>query len=284
MSRQTLLVLALGLPLAVSVAQAETPLERGAYLMNSIVACGNCHTPQTPNGPQTGMELAGQKVLDDPGLLAWAPNITPDGETGVGDWTDEQLVRAIREGVRPDGSLIGPPMPFHYYRQISDSDVSAIVAYLRTVPAVKNETPKSEYGFPLPPSYGPPVANVPDVPRDDRLRYGEYLVGALGHCFECHSPLVNGQPDVEHQLGAGGLVLNGPWGTVVSPNITPHPEDGIAHYSDEEVKTAISKGLRPDGSRLSPPMGYHYYANILPEDLDAIVAYLRTIPPKPFPK
>jgi len=283
MPNRCLLAMALGLSLA-APAGAETRLERGRYLMESIVACGNCHTPQTPTGPEAGMELAGQKVLDDPGLLAWAPNVTPDRETGVGAWTDDELIKAIREGVRPDGSIIGPPMPFHFYRQMSDTDVRAIVAYLRTVPPVKNETPKSKYAFPLPPSYGPPVGHVPDVPRDDKLAYGAYLAGALGHCFECHSPLVDGKPDVEQQMGAGGMVLNGPWGTVVTPNITPGPDSVIAHYTDEELKTAISKGVRPDGGRLSPPMAFHYYASITPEDLDAIVAYLRTIPPKPSPK
>lgn len=278
-----MLAMALGLSL-VAPAEAETPLERGRYLMQSIVACGNCHTPQTPNGPEPGKEFAGQKVMDDPGLLAWAPNITPDKETGVGAWTDDELIKAIREGARPDGTIIGPPMPFHFYRQMSDSDVKAIVAYLRTVPPVRNETPPSKYAFPLPPSYGPPLGEVPDAPRDDKPRYGAYLVGALGHCFECHSPLVDGKPDVENQMGAGGMALNGPWGTVVTPNITPHPDSAISHYTDDELKTAISKGLRPDGGRLSPPMGYRYYANLKPEDIDAIIAYLRTIQPKPLPK
>lgn len=283
MKRHACLALSLGLCIIAPSAMAETPLERGRYLVESIVACGNCHTPQTPEGPQAGMELAGQMVLNDPGFKAIAPNITPDPETGIGNWSDEELIHAIREGKRPDGTIIGPPMPFGFYRQMSDTDVKAIVAYLRTVPPVKNQMPKSEYGFPLPGSYGPPVGEVPDVPRSNTLAYGAYLAGPLGHCLECHSPIVNGKPDVENQLGAGGMQINGPWGTVVSANITPHA-DGISRYSDAEVKRLITKGERPDGGKLSPPMAFGYYAKIRNADLNALVAYLRTLPPKPFPK
>lgn len=265
-------------------AGAETLLERGDYLMRSITACGNCHTPQTPNGPAPGMELAGQLVVQDEAFTAYAPNITQDRETGIGAWTDEQIVTAIREGLRPDGSLIGPPMPFGLYRQMSDRDVRAIVAYLRTVEPVENSLPKSVYNIPLPPNYGPPVGQVPEVPRDDAFAYGAYLAGPLGHCIECHTPFVRGRPDFENQLGAGGFQFPGPWGVSVSANITPHPEDGIAGYSNAELKRVISIGMRPDGSRLMPPMGIAYYRNISDADLRAIVAYLRALEPIPFPE
>ncbi len=124
---------------------AQTPLERGRYLMQAVAACGNCHTPQDRNGPKPGMELAGGLPFDEPGFKAYASNITPDPETGIGRWTDAQIVIAIREGKRPDGSLIGPPMPFEQYRGISDRDVAAIVAHLRSVPPVKNAVRKSDY-------------------------------------------------------------------------------------------------------------------------------------------
>lgn len=266
-------------------AAAETPLERGTYLMKSIVACGNCHTMQGPEGP-VGAELAGMTVpLEEPGLFkAFPDNITPDEETGIGSWTDEQIIRAIREGIRPDGTLIGPPMPIEQYRKMSDSDVQAIVAYLRSVPAVKNEIPDSEYSIPLPPAYGPPVESVPDVARDDEVAYGGYLAGALGHCVECHTPMVGPAFDYENQLGRGGMEFHGPWGTSVSRNITPHPEDGLGAWSDEEIKRAITTGVSRDGTRLMPPMAFHYYANISDADLDAIIAYLRSIPPLPDAK
>lgn len=261
--------------------RAETLLERGTYLMRSVVACGNCHTQQTPQGPVPDMELAGGQVIDAPGVFsAVAPNITPDPETGIGNWTDDEIVAAIREGRRPDGSIIGPPMPIGLYRGMSDRDVNAIVAYLRAVKPVKNAVAKSTYHIPLPPSYGPPVEAVAEVPRDDKVRYGAYLAGPLGHCIECHTPLKDGHPDFENQLGAGGFEFTGPWGVTYSANITPDPEAGIGRYSDQDIKNAITKGVRPDGTRLNPPMGFFYYKNISEADLDAIVAYLRSLPPK----
>jgi mono/diheme cytochrome c family protein len=216
-------------------------------------------------------------------MTAYAPNITQDKETGIGAWTDAQIVTAIRDGKRPDGSLIGPPMPFGLYRRISDTDVAAIVAYLRTVKPVRNKVPKSAYDIPLPPAWGPSVGRVADVPRDDKVVYGAYLAGPLGHCIECHTPMVKGHFDYESQLGAGGFQFPGPWGVSVSPNITPHG-DGVAGYTDAQLKKIITTGIRPDGSRLMPPMGVGYYRNISAPDLDAIIAYLRTLKPVPSPE
>lgn len=257
--------------------RAETLLERGTYLMEGIVACGNCHTPQGPDGPLPGMDLAGGMLFDLEGMTAYSANITPDVETGIGGWSDAEIITAIREGRRPDGSVIGPPMPFSLYRGISDSDARAIVAYIRAQQPVKNVVPKSTYAFPLPPAYGPPVESVAEVPRDDKVAYGAYLAGPLGHCVECHSPMGPQGPDWENQLGAGGFEFPGPWGVSVSPNITPA---GLAEWSDAAIKTAITRGLRPDGSRLLPPMPVTYYARMTEADLDALVAYLRSLPEK----
>ncbi|MBL8384732.1 MAG: c-type cytochrome [Burkholderiales bacterium] len=260
----------------VGPAQGETRVERGRYLTESIVACGNCHTPQGPDGPLPGMALAGGLKIEDKPFTAYASNITPDKATGIGRWTDAQIIAAIREGRRPDGSIIGPPMPIGLYRDLSDSDVRAIVAYLRTVKPVRNQVQKSAYRMPLPPSYGPPVGKVPDVPRADKVAYGRYLAGPAGHCVECHSPPgPNGAPDLANKLGAGGFSFYGPWGTSVSTNITPA---GIGRLSDAELKKVITTGVRPDGSRLKPPMGVSYYARMRSEDLDAVVAYLRSLP------
>ena len=101
-------------------AQAETLLERGTYLMKSVVACGNCHTAK--GGPMAQHELAGGFQIKEGPIDAMTPNLTPDKETGIGNWTDAQLMVAIRDGKRPDGSLIGPPMPYHMYRGLSDRD------------------------------------------------------------------------------------------------------------------------------------------------------------------
>lgn len=258
------------------VANAETPLERGTYLMESVVACGNCHTPKGPTGDIPGMELAGMAPMEKtPGFDANAPNITPDRETGIGSWTDEQIIASIREGKRPDGSIIGPPMPIGLYRGMSDADVRAIVAYLRQVKPIRNEIPPSVYRIPLPPTYGPPVVTVTAPAPDDQLAYGAYLAGPLAHCTECHSLTEKG-PDFENNLGGGGYEFHGPWGVSVASNITP---TGISDRTDDEIRAMITTGTRPDGSRMLPPMAYPYYAKIKPADLDAIIAYLRTLKP-----
>ncbi|MCA8881019.1 MAG: c-type cytochrome [Rhodobacteraceae bacterium] len=256
---------------------AETPAERGEYLVQGPMGCGNCHTPKGPDGPIPGMDLAGFLVIDDQGIKAYAKNITPGGE--VAGWSDAELARAIREGIRPDGSLIGPPMPFSFYKDISDSDLAAIVAYLRTVPAVENTVPDSVYGFPLPPAYGPPIKSVPDVPRGETVEYGHYLV-SLAHCLECHTPMGPQGPALDTDLGRGGFVFRGPWGEVTAPNITSS-EDGIADLTDDQLKTIITKGIAPDGSKMSPPMPYPYLARMTPEDLNAVILYIRTLPPLP---
>jgi mono/diheme cytochrome c family protein len=263
----------------IATAWAETPLERGTYLMSSIVACGNCHTPQTPEGPVAGKELAGGTPFREAFGVAYAANITPDPETGIGKWTDQQIITAIREGKRPDGTTIGPPMPIALYRNMADSDIQAIVAYLRAVPPVSNKIAKSEYKMQLPPAYGPAItAPVSAPPASDKVAYGGYLAGPLGHCIECHSsPGPHGAPDFVNNLGAGGMTFHGPWGESVSRNITP---TNLANWSDDDIKSAITTGRRPDGERLKPPMAYRYYSKIAANDLDAIVAYLRSLKAK----
>jgi mono/diheme cytochrome c family protein len=122
---------------------------------------------------------------------------------------------------------------------------------------------------------------VPDVARDDAVAYGAYLAGPLGHCIECHTLLVEGQPDFAHRLGAGGNRFHGPWGVSVSRNITPDPATGIGNLTDDQIKRAITQGIGADGSPLRPPMGFPYYTNLRTADLDALVAYLRSLPPLP---
>jgi mono/diheme cytochrome c family protein len=116
------------------------------------------------------------------------------------------------------------------------------------------------------------------VSKADPVTYGAYLAGPLGHCIECHSaPNDKGQPDIENQLGGGGMAFHGPWGTSVSSNITP---TGLSGWTDRQIIDAITKGVRPDGSRLMPPMAIAYYAGLSDAELTAIVAYLRSLPPK----
>jgi mono/diheme cytochrome c family protein len=264
-----------------AAAQDKKLLERGTYLMDSIVACGNCHVQRGEKGrplPEKG--LSGGMVFDEEPFKAYASNITPDPETGIGKWTDAQLAKAIREGIRPDGTVIGPPMPIAFYRGISDDDLRAIVAYLRAQPPVKNAVPKSEYKIKLPPNYGPPVKNVKAPSRKDEVKYGQYLAGPLGHCMECHTPWVKGHADMS-KVGAGGNPFRGPWGVAVSRNLTPH-ESGLKGWSDAEIERAIRDGVGKDGKPLKPPMAYGWYKNISAPDMKALIAYLRSLKPLPL--
>jgi hypothetical protein len=231
-----------------------------------------------PEGFVADQELAGRVVEDSEPFLAIAPNLTPAG--AIAGWPDAELARAIREGIRPDGSLIGPPMPFSMYRSLSDGDLGAIVAFLRTLPAVENDPGTSEYRIPLPPAYGPPVESVAEVPQGVAVEYGAYLAGPVAHCMECHTPMGPQGPMLDTALGQGGFEFHGPWGVSVAGNLTAHA-DGLAGYSDDEVKAMIVQGMRPDGSQMLPPMPYGFLAGMTPEDLDAIVMYLRSLPPLP---
>lgn len=261
---------------AAASASADATLDRGRYLVESIAACGNCHTPVGPNGPDESRRLAGGVVFDEGVFRAVSGNITPDPATGIGKWSDAEIARAIREGVRPDGSLIGPPMPYPLYHGIADDDLVAIVAYLRTVPPVVNETEPSVYNIPLPPAWTAPIASVPAPDPADQVAVGAYLAGPIAHCLECHTPMgENGQRDSEHRLGAGGAEFKGPWGISVAANLTPA---GLGDWSDAEIEKAIRDGVSRDGRKLMLPMGFAFYRNISKPDMAAIIAYLRTLP------
>ena len=264
---------------AVPSVSAQTAAERGRYLVEVLGACGNCHTPKGPQGDVPGLHLAGGFQLDD-SVGTWiTPNITPDPETGIGRWTDTEVIRAIREGRGRDGKTLGPPMPFDLYRRLADSDVNAMVAYLRTVAPVRNAVARSRYTIPLPASYGPPVGVVSDPPRHDLVKYGEYLAGPVAHCMECHTPfLPEGRPDTT-RMGAGGFSFHGPWGASYSANLTPDPDTGLGNWKDGEIIASLY-GVRRGGGRVLPPMPTQYYAQGIAEgDLRAMIAYLRSLPP-----
>lgn len=259
-------------------ALAEGNVARGEYLVRGPMGCGNCHTPIGPNGFEMDKELTGRLVDDNEAFTAFAPNITPAG--AVSGWSDADLGRAIREGIRPDGSLIGPPMPFAMYRGLSDEDLASVVAFLRTIPAVPSEVPKSVYRMPLPPAWGPPVDSVAAIPQGVTVEYGAYLAGPVAHCMECHTPMGPQGPLLDTALGQGGFEFHGPWGVSIAANLTSHA-DGLAGYSDAELAAMITKGLRPDGSQMLPPMPYGYLSALTPDDLAALILYLRSLPPLP---
>ena len=280
---------------------AEPSVERGEYLVRGPAACGSCHTPMGPLtndkndrrvGPIPGMELAGQVETEPFGQVTMT-NLTPGGP--IASWTDEEVIQAIREGIRPDGSLVGFPMLIPTYRHLSDNDVKSIVLFLRSLPAVENDLPPSKYNMPLPKSYGPPVGHVPDISERNKVEYGAYLAGPVAHCTLCHTSW--GEEDKEIMkffmnppdynglmtlpgLGQGGMVMKGPWGMAIAANITSHPT-ALGRYTDEEVKKMITQGIHPSGMKLMPCMPYENYALMTDEDLDALIAYLRTIPPHP---
>jgi mono/diheme cytochrome c family protein len=264
---------------------AETPRERGSYLVNTIGACGNCHTPRDAAGrPDMTKQLAGGFEFDDPGVgHIVGPNITPDKDTGIGDWTEAQIVTALRDGRRPDGSIIGPPMPVPVYRRLSDGDAAAIAAYLKSLKPVRRAVARTQYKIPLPPAYGPPVEHVDAPPQQDLVAYGGYLAGPVGHCVLCHTPPGGGGPFDMSLAYQGGRELpdfGNPGGVTVSRNITAGSEHGVGDWSDAQIKRAITIGIRADGTRLSPTMPFWAYAKMRPRDLDAIVAFLRTLKPK----
>lgn len=269
-------ILSTGLLFA-SGAAAETLLERGAYLVQGPMACGNCHTPKGPNGPIVDREMGGGFVITTPAFEAHVPNISPGSR--VAQWSDAELALAIREGIRPDGTLIRPPMAIELYRQISDRDLAAVVAYLRSLPAITGTVPESTYNVPVPTSYGPPVGAIPDIPHEVSVEYGKYLV-TVAHCMECHTPIGPEGHLYETDLGRGGREFTGPWGVSVSSNLT-NSADGLADYSENEIIAMITTGKRPDGSAMLPPMPYGFLAKTTPEDMAAILAYLRTVPALP---
>lgn len=256
-------------------------LMRGKYLMEGVVACANCHIARNDKGePLYDKGLSGGMLFDDAAFKAYAPNITPDPETGIGKWTDAQLAKAIREGIRPDGRLIGPPMPVPFYRNLSDADLAAIIAYLKAQPPVKHVVAKSTYHIPLPPNYGPPVEHVIAPAQASTRQYGEYLAN-IGHCMDCHTPRGKNGMLIMSRLGAGGQVIKWPGGSeAVTPNLTPD-ESGLKSWSDAQIERAIREGIDKNGIHLRRIMAFDWYKNIDAQDMSALIAYLRSLKPQP---
>jgi mono/diheme cytochrome c family protein len=263
-------------------ARGETPLEHGRYLVEGVLTCGNCHTPRGPGGVlDKSKAYAGSPApqIDTPEWSAHPTNITPDPETGIGKWSPKQIEKTLRTGKRPNGQQLAPLMPYIFYKIMTPKDMAAVVAYIRSQAPVSNKVAPNVYKVKkLTISSPPPGAEkpMPESAMKDPVKRGFYLV-TIGHCMECHTPLVRGKRDW-NALGTGGEKFEGPWGVTVSRNITQHKEIGIGAWSDDEIKRAITQGVRKDGTRLRPPMGFDWYARMSPEDLDAIVKYLRTVP------
>ena len=270
---------------------AESPTARGAYLVDTIMACGNCHTPRDGDGkPIAERALSGGLTFNTPAFVTTAPNITPDKETGIGSWSDAEIKRALIEGSRPDhGRLAGVPlaaiMPANFYKALLPDDLDAIIAYLRSVKPIRNEVPDPVYKVPVRRDPYPDAdAGFNKAMLADPVGRGAYLV-TIGHCMECHSAWSRGVSDFKAGLGRGGRTFppreGSPQGASgsVAANITSHPTAGIGGWTDAEIARAITHGIGRDGRPLTQPMAYGYYAALKPADLADIVAYLRTVPP-----
>jgi mono/diheme cytochrome c family protein len=259
-------------------------LTRGEYLTRAVLGCVDCHSEHDWNAPG-GAVLPGREgsggifpVEGLPGRLV-AVNITSDRETGIGTWSDDQLARAIREGIGRDGRALFPLMPYPNFRRLPDEDLAAVIVFIRSLPAIRNPLPQTEISFPVkylirsvPEPLSGPVP-PPDISSPEKR--GEYLA-TLASCTDCHTPIVRGQADPNKFL-AGGQVFKGPWGEVTSANITPH-KTGISYYNEKIFLEALRTGSVM-GRPLNPIMPWDAYRRMTDEDLKAIYAYLRTVKP-----
>jgi mono/diheme cytochrome c family protein len=215
---------------------------------------------------------------DLPGRIV-ASNITPDPETGAGNWTDDQLARAIREGIGHDGRALFPMMPYTSLRHMSDEDLASLVVYIRSLPPVRHELPSTEIIFPV--KYlirtvpEPVTARVDSPDRTDPVKWGQYLV-TIASCSECHTPQARGVavPGLEY---GGGFTLEGPWGAAASSNITPDAS-GISYYDEALFVQAMRTGY-VKARKLNSIMPFEEFGKLTDDDLKAMFAYLRTLKP-----
>jgi mono/diheme cytochrome c family protein len=262
-------------------ASAQSALvKRGDYLVNGILTCGNCHSPKGPPAAVKGKDFSGGLSWDEPPFKVTAPNITPDKDTGIGKWSNADIEKLLRKGVKPDGAPVAMIMPSDFYEIMTERDMKAVIAYLRTLKPVKNKVADPVYKMPQVHHPFPGGEKPYTEPLlKDKLRKGFYLA-TIAHCLECHTPMGPRGREFATKLGAGGFEFKGPWGVSVSRNITSSKTKGIGAWTDAQIKRAITKGISKDGSKLKPPMDFHAYAKLTAGDLDAVVAYLRTVPAK----
>ena len=281
-----------GPPLDLKITSTPDKIERGKYLANHVMICMDCHSTRDWRyfaGPMTGDSLGmGGEVFDQsmgfPGSIH-AANITP---SGIGDWTDGEVFRAVTTGVRKNGKPIFPVMPYHNYGKVDPEDIQAIIAYVRSLPAIEHKVPESSYDFPM----NFIINTIPEKPQpakrpspSDRLAYGKYMVTSAS-CGECHTPFDKGQFDTTKFL-AGGRTFGLPGGDVTSANLTPDKETGIGNLSKEEFLTRFTSyrdsayahrqiDFMKDFATVMP---WSVYAGMTDDDLSAIYEYLMSREP-----
>lgn len=264
-------LVALGFAAQTATVQAAPPSQtptgnpaKGAYLFALNGGCG-CHMGAA------GF-LAGGEVFDlGPAGKVYAKNITSDVETGIGSWSEADLVKVFHTGVRPDGELLFPVMPYPYFSAMSEQDLYDLAAFIKTVPAVKNEVPARELAVPVPPFT--PREQPANAPTSG-IERGSYLVNTIAHCSDCHTPTTpEGAPDMSRFMAG-----NPDFG---SANITSSDEFGIGKWSQEQIYLLLKTGKRPDGSQVGGLMQLVIdggFKDMTEADGFAIAAYIKTVP------
>jgi hypothetical protein len=299
------LVLAIGLVLvkfyvlspnvraASDVKAPRTPeaIERGRYLAHHVTVCMGCHSQVDQTKPGEPIVEGRTGSGRDFGVLPGFPghmraaNLTPDAETGIGKYTDGELLRAMREGIGRDGHVLFPFMPYaNYAKTLSDADALAVIAYLRSLPPIKNELEPSTVDFPVsmfvralpaPVTVSPPG----QPPSSDPVARGNWLIKA-GNCHDCHDSFNERHEPIPGKELSGGFefALPGGKGSVFASNITSDPATGIGSYTDEDLMRVFSDGVNKAGRKLYG-MPWSYYAGQTDEDKRALIAALRKVPP-----
>ena len=272
-------LLFVGFAVWAGAALAQGDPKRGEYLAKAG-GCLGCHTEASDKA----VPYAGGRALETPFGTFYGPNITPHPEAGIGRWREADFVRAMREGRRPDGAHYFPAFPYPSFTKITDADLRDLWAYLRSLKPEARASRPHELGVLYRWRflvgfwkwlYFEPGAFVPEPARSPALNRGAYLVRALGHCSECHTARTwLGGPEEDRFL-AGAPGDDG------APNLTPAR---MKKWSDAELKDFLSSGLTPDGDVTGETMGEvirNTTSQLTSADLDAVVAYLRSLPPLP---
>jgi mono/diheme cytochrome c family protein len=267
-----------GVPAALAQASA---VERGAYLARAA-DCMVCHTTEA------GKEYAGGLGFKLPFGTLYSTNITPDKETGIGNYSDQDFLAAMHRGTRRDGARLYPAMPFTSYTYMSDADALAIKAYLFSLPPVHVAAPENTLMFPFNQRwamgfwsalFNPDTRFEPDTSKSPEWNRGAYLAEALAHCGECHTPR-NLAFALNNRLKFAGAVTAG-WRAF---NISSDKTTGVGAWRDEDLISYLSIGHADGHGTASGPMGEavdHSLSKLAPEDIRAVVAYLRSVPSTP---
>jgi len=271
-----------------SSATAATPsadkaaIERGAYLATAA-DCATCHT----DSEHVGQSYAGSRALATPFGTFYSPNITPDPETGIGRWSETDFLHALRDGVEPDGDNLFPVFPYPSFTKITDDDVRAIRAYLFSLPPVRQADREHDVPFPLSWRFlqtgwkllfFTPGPFTPLPGKSAAYNRGAYLVNALAHCGECHTPRNWFGAVDEDRFLAGSK--HGPDGKPV-PNITSDPKSGIGKWSEDDIVGVLTDGHTPDFDFVAGAMAdvVKTTSKLSDEDRRAIAIYLKSVAP-----